>query len=260
MAKDKKRKILTEDEIDIEILKEQKQISDEKEKQELLSGLKTDELSDDEKEFLVAQHTKPKKIKKEESKVWNKIKHFFKSINWIIVTAITIPCIVVGLVVTNIVTGGFGDGTKYYDSWKGQGKYVNFKERHITSVETFYVMDDPKWEEYTSTPQYLVFVYQYNDPACEGMKRQILKYIDTCDFLIFLTRETSDYHISTAETEDDRYKEAYASIGAKKAENITIGTFPTLICISNGDESERAVTSIYSGVEQIDLILQSNPS
>lgn len=166
----------------------------------------------------------------------------------------------------NLVSYVNGGGTLFfqnkdfrYDDWKGEGKNVDFKKRHIASAETFFVMEAADWEEYINVPQYLIFVYEAEETESENLKYEILEYIDTCDFLIFLTRETGQYKISTETSLEKQSEDAYTSIGATSVSEITIGRKPTLICISNNySTGERQVTSIYTGIEQIRMILQTN--
>ena len=114
MAKDKERKILTEDEIDVEIIKEQIDKSGKEEELRLAAELEEGGITESDKDFLITQSQTPKKPAKPKK---HRIRNFFKSINWVLITAICIPLAVVALVVTNVVTGGFGVGTQYYNSW-----------------------------------------------------------------------------------------------------------------------------------------------
>lgn len=272
MAKDKERKILTEDEIDVEIIKEQIDKSNKEEELRLAAELDDGGITESDKEFLITQSQTKKKPSKPKK---HRIRNFFKSINWVLITAICIPLAVVGLVVTNIVTGGFGIGTQYYNSWTGQGKNVNFRERHISAAETFDVLEEPKWEKYKDTPQYLVFVYSQKNDDCESIKKEILRFADESDFLFFFTRGVANYTTPTVEefdTDDDgvlsfdeKNTAAESSIGASKVSDVVIGEVPTLLVIQNNGslaggymEYSREMNAIYTGKDMIRAILRTN--
>ena len=272
MAKDKERKILTEDEIDVEIIKEQIDKSGKEEELRLAAELEEGGITESDKDFLITQSQTPKKPAKPKK---HRIRNFFKSINWVLITAICIPLAVVALVVTNVVTGGFGVGTQYYNSWICQGKRVNFRERHISSYETFSVLEEEKWEEYRETPQYLIFAYTAGESNCESMKKEILQYADESDFLFFFVRNLSAYSKATVEEHDtnedgvlsfeEKNTAAETSINATEVGDITIGDVPTLMVISNLALSEgiertysHSVSSIYTGAAYIRSVLSLN--
>lgn len=272
MAKDKEKKILTEDEIDVEIIKEQLEKSQKEEELRLALELDEGGLTESDKDFLITQSQTPKKPTKPKK---HRIRNFFKSINWILITAICIPLAIVGLVVTNIVTGGFGVGTQYYNSWTCQGKNVNFRERHISCYETFSILEEEKWENFRETPQYLIFAYTAGNSNCESIKKSILQYADESDFLFFFVRNLSGYSKANLEEHDtdangelsfeERNAAAEASIGAREVSEIIIGEVPTLMVISNTALSEgiertyeHTVSSIYTGCEYINSVLKLN--